>query len=506
MKNSILLFILFLFFPETGIAETEGRVLRVGNAEVYIPVRYRLLVDRLGYSDTETCIKIRENKFYGVICFKEGKLFFDTDNVYNFSDRDSDGEGKLPHGVLTFAHPGGSILEYVQRRRIGQFDLYGIDSFCYGTTPRNPFQRQHNGMCYYSVVDSPYGVYLEMVIGYTNRRDGDNELTRKKQHEWIHNIIKSIKILKGKPVKLSKKQETDFKPSFDCAKSHTSVEIYAGNTRLRKTDKFEISVPSKWQRGYPIYLEQNCIGFKDPIKKHQVYALSICTPTFNVLDTLYERDFFVYEHVEEYDKKLLKGMGLEDAEIMLRSGYVWVIGKEKCRISSKDNGKCYSVIVFGKKYNVILNTDGTEDNDTELRKIFYSLKLKTNGNSEEVLKEISRILPEYNGQRYSSPSFDCTQANSPIEKSICRDEYLSWLDGALKNYCSYLPECEGKSDPHPNAEHITWLKRRNDCKTDACLQDAYEARIKELCNARGDMDGSEIPPICDHNRPIKKDD
>ena len=38
----------------------------------------------------------------------------------------------------------------------------------------------------------------------------------------------------------------------------------------------------------------------------------------------------------------------------------------------------------------------------------------------------------------SLASFDCSKATQPIEKMICSDNYLSYLDGRMDFYYNYL--------------------------------------------------------------------
>ena len=82
--------------------------------------------------------------------------------------------------------------------------------------------------------------------------------------------------------------------------------------------------------------------------------------------------------------------------------------------------------------------------------------------------------------KFYETSFDCKKVSkSGIEYKICTDKELAKLDTILnKTYKSFrLITKELKK------EQIKWLKKRNRCKTDKCIKQSYEKRIKELSKA-----------------------
>ncbi len=76
--------------------------------------------------------------------------------------------------------------------------------------------------------------------------------------------------------------------------------------------------------------------------------------------------------------------------------------------------------------------------------------------------------------------FDCARAASTTEKAICGDAGLSALDEHLARYyaAGRMVLKEGasclQSDQH------RWLQRRNACRDNACLKEAYLDRLAEL--------------------------
>lgn len=84
-------------------------------------------------------------------------------------------------------------------------------------------------------------------------------------------------------------------------------------------------------------------------------------------------------------------------------------------------------------------------------------------------------------------SFDCTKATHEVEKSICNDGRLSYLDLLLgETYDSLLI-----SNDYPTAkewrdnlkkDQIDWINKRNSCQNNNCIENEYLSRIKHLVN------------------------
>lgn len=83
-------------------------------------------------------------------------------------------------------------------------------------------------------------------------------------------------------------------------------------------------------------------------------------------------------------------------------------------------------------------------------------------------------------EAYPSPSFDCANTTTAQELAICRSPELSALDGRH----GYLAALAIRTSPNIEAtrgEVDAWLRDvRNACQTDACLVEAYTARIGAL--------------------------
>jgi len=81
------------------------------------------------------------------------------------------------------------------------------------------------------------------------------------------------------------------------------------------------------------------------------------------------------------------------------------------------------------------------------------------------------------------PSFDCTKARIQVEKMICNDENIGWLDTYLAfNFRSLKAAIVASDQEKLIADQRAWLKQRDSCKTTECLKDIYRTRIGEICN------------------------
>lgn len=84
--------------------------------------------------------------------------------------------------------------------------------------------------------------------------------------------------------------------------------------------------------------------------------------------------------------------------------------------------------------------------------------------------------------RAFSASFDCTKALSPVETLICKDSETSALDDKLqRTYKVALTAIAPSSKKALVGEQRHWITYTRDvCQDEACLQQAYTARIAVL--------------------------
>ena len=77
-------------------------------------------------------------------------------------------------------------------------------------------------------------------------------------------------------------------------------------------------------------------------------------------------------------------------------------------------------------------------------------------------------------------SFDCSKASSQVERTICSSPQLSLLDNDLASAFKMAISSNANPDQVRISEGV-WLKeKRNRCRTEACLVDAYKDRIEAL--------------------------
>lgn len=81
----------------------------------------------------------------------------------------------------------------------------------------------------------------------------------------------------------------------------------------------------------------------------------------------------------------------------------------------------------------------------------------------------------------SAQSFDCSKAQTPVEKMICADASLRELDEYLgRYYAAGRAELEGAASCL-QSDQAQWLRStRNACATGDCLKTAYLNRLGEL--------------------------
>jgi uncharacterized protein len=84
-------------------------------------------------------------------------------------------------------------------------------------------------------------------------------------------------------------------------------------------------------------------------------------------------------------------------------------------------------------------------------------------------------------------SFDCKKANTLVEKAVCSNPKLSKLDDALAKAYQRTLASTSNADT-VKTEQKTWLTTVRDiCKTEACIEKAYQTRLAELQGATNQL-------------------
>lgn len=76
-------------------------------------------------------------------------------------------------------------------------------------------------------------------------------------------------------------------------------------------------------------------------------------------------------------------------------------------------------------------------------------------------------------------SFDCSLAQTVIEKTVCTNPEISKADEALAILYSNIKNQSRYASDLINNQRA-WLKERNSCKTDSCILEKYKIREAEL--------------------------
>lgn len=95
--------------------------------------------------------------------------------------------------------------------------------------------------------------------------------------------------------------------------------------------------------------------------------------------------------------------------------------------------------------------------------------------------EKSSLVPSSrnNVPTIAAPSFDCSKASNNVERMICGNERLSDLD---RNLGSQFRELRGRSS-NPDGlrrEQNQWIRERNRCGDEECIEQAYDRRISAI--------------------------
>ena len=99
-------------------------------------------------------------------------------------------------------------------------------------------------------------------------------------------------------------------------------------------------------------------------------------------------------------------------------------------------------------------------------------------NSLKIVKWLSLGFLIFGAVQSFAASFDCAKAGTKVEKMICATPVLNKLDSDL---ASSYKEAVAK-EPSIKQEQLSWMKERNKCSTEACLESSYRDRIDDLIN------------------------
>ena len=95
------------------------------------------------------------------------------------------------------------------------------------------------------------------------------------------------------------------------------------------------------------------------------------------------------------------------------------------------------------------------------------------------MKHIIYTLILISAASVEAASFNCSLAQTAIEKTICANSEISKADESLATlYGNIKSQARYANDLIQN--QLAWLKERNSCKTDACVLEKYRAREIEL--------------------------
>ena len=95
------------------------------------------------------------------------------------------------------------------------------------------------------------------------------------------------------------------------------------------------------------------------------------------------------------------------------------------------------------------------------------------------MKSIIYFLILSSAVSVEAASFNCSLAQTAIEKTICSNPEISKADELLSTLYSNIKGQSRYANDLTENQHA-WLKKRNSCKTDSCVLETYKAREAEL--------------------------
>lgn len=89
-----------------------------------------------------------------------------------------------------------------------------------------------------------------------------------------------------------------------------------------------------------------------------------------------------------------------------------------------------------------------------------------------------------------APSFNCENAGTAVEHSICGNDEIAGKDARLARI--YLSMMRAEDDPEAKAslraDQRAFIERRDECSSDECLNDVYSNRLEDICAAPGNQE------------------
>jgi len=86
----------------------------------------------------------------------------------------------------------------------------------------------------------------------------------------------------------------------------------------------------------------------------------------------------------------------------------------------------------------------------------------------------------------SAWAVNCRRAATPLENTICNNDYLSWLDDTMLNI--YRAMLVNRDARQIHQEYLTWEKSLERCASDECIERAYYAGISKIAEAQPGFD------------------
>lgn len=96
----------------------------------------------------------------------------------------------------------------------------------------------------------------------------------------------------------------------------------------------------------------------------------------------------------------------------------------------------------------------------------------------EAVKQENQVATNVTSETKITPSFNCDKASTLIEKTICSSKALADLDNNVA--LAYQNALSNGTDVNLKASQKEWIRKRNTCQTEKCIEKAYVERWQDL--------------------------
>lgn len=116
--------------------------------------------------------------------------------------------------------------------------------------------------------------------------------------------------------------------------------------------------------------------------------------------------------------------------------------------------------------------------ENQIKKEAVETNFNTNKPVENQINKDVLLATNVSPETKINPSFNCDKASTIIEKTICSSNKLAKLDNNVA--LAYQNALNDGTDINLKASQKEWIRNRNTCQTEQCIEKAYVERWQDL--------------------------